>query len=45
MYLSPPLSVLRRGTVVAGLLFIVAPIVCEGSVFVLCFIIQYFVSV
>ena len=31
--------------VVADTLFIVAPFVCEGSVFCPCFVIQYFVPV
>ena len=33
------------GEIVVDLLFIVAPIVCGGSVFGPCFVIQYFVSV
>ena len=39
------LYVLGCGSVFVDLLFIVAPIVCGGSVFGPCFVIQYFVSV
>ena len=50
MHLSPKLLIIGcysfegGGSVVVDYLFIVAPIVCGGSVFAPCFIMQYFVS-
>ena len=38
------LSILSGGSGVVDSLFTVAPVVCEGSVFGPCFVINYFVS-